>query len=260
MTRKSQLLFISTAAAAALTCGVLAQTSHIATALKTRIIDGRSYVAVRDLQTILNLKYDASTKTVSIQKATPFIGAAQEGSFGGGQPYDSTSLGAIFAVRQSLNAAQQQSLTTGPEVLLRYEIVGSGYADVPSALQQGFPNNFRPPFSVTVLLYWVPTDQGLTTTFTRRSDPTVITQISVAGPKLGEARVELRRYITAPQHVQQDQKAAIIKAQGWSILSQTTLPLPPEYASRTPASLYDPSLQTVDAAQVRQGNQYPALK
>lgn len=249
----------SLALGALLTYHALAQSAP-ARALPTRIIDGRAYVAVRDLQNIIRAEYHPASKTVTVQRPSPFLGAGGEAPFGSGTPYDYASLGGVMAVRQQLNTLQQQSLTNPARILLRYEIIASGYADVPSALQQGFPTNFRPPFAVTALLYWAKPGSTSKTSFERENTPQFGTQVRLSGPRFQDAQVEAWRYVTAPQNVQQTPTTVTFGPQAWEVLRQEQIPLPDGLATRLPAAIYDPSLQQVNAAQVRQGVAYPTLK
>ncbi|MFC4455284.1 hypothetical protein [Deinococcus sonorensis] len=223
---------------------VRAQAPASKAALTARVIDGRAYVAVRDLQRLVQLRYHPAARQVILTRVSAFIPGSSEGAFGSG-PTDFASLGGVMAVRQALNAEQQQSLAHPERVLLRFEIISSGSADPPSTLLQGIPKGYQPKFTVTALLYWAsPTSTGearLT-----RATTTNGSEVSLAGPTVGPAAVEMRRYITAPRDVQASADQIAFGLDHWTVLSQDTVPLPHGVQARTTVPMYDPSLQQIE--------------
>lgn len=229
------------------------------TTFNTRIIDGRAYVAVRDLQSIVNARFDPRTKTVLVRQGTPFLPGSSEAPFGAGTPFDYTSLGGVLAVRKHLDELQQQSAAQGSQrLLLRYEIVRSGYADTPGAVVNGIPSGYRPRFNVAALLYWATSNNFNTSLSSTQGDSG--RTVTFKGPKPGDAQVEVRRYITAPRAFQSStQNNLTFGPADWEILEESEQNATAPLKSRLPAPLYDMSAQQLNVSQIRKGVAYPGL-
>lgn len=217
-----------------------------------KIIDGRAYVAVRDLQPFTGVNVNLQTKRASFPSLSPYAKPASEPTFGSVTPFSYASFGGVQAVRSRL--AQLQQSSGADNTLVRYEIVSSGYADGPQTVMTGLTKDYRPRFAVNAILYWANTTnlQTFLGTTNVSGDQSVTLKTSVSPP----TRVEIKRYIVIPNDVQATANGITFGARNWTIVSEQTLQPAPRISI---ASVYDPSQATIDDNQVKQGVEYPEL-